>query len=216
MICWIHCILKRCKQNHTLYSLTATTIIGSGIVVIVAANMEHLARFDSICLPNVAKRIIIVIIVRLKVDGNRIIESIWNQADVNLSVDIKEQTEKKKMKIKCSNKTNRCRVSLECRICTKISWCAFSYSFFFDQCVSIKFNARFFLFFFFCFSLADFLGFYNCKYCQKSFTSKSGMCKHMRYSCPAYKSSAPLLQCSFCPHFCRRPDNMRAHVMRHH
>lgn len=68
--------------------------------------MEHLGRFDFICPPNVAKRIIIVIFVRIKLDANRIIESIWSLADVNLSIEYihKEQKQKKKMKIKSATK----------------------------------------------------------------------------------------------------------------
>lgn len=53
---------------------------------------------------------------------------------------------------------------------------------------------------------------YQCKQCNKYYTSKQGLANHMRYIC----GKAPKLRCPFCPRTCKLKHQLENHVYNKH
>lgn len=88
----------------------------------------------------------------------------------------------------------------------------FFYNFFFVLFVCFSLITHFTLNCFFCFTV---LLFVTCEYCAKSFTSRTTLLRHQKFSCSLSQRTAPLLPCLQCDFSCRRPDALKAHILRH-
>lgn len=55
---------------------------------------------------------------------------------------------------------------------------------------------------------------HECHFCEKSYKTKKGLDRHMRFEC-SVSSGSQRFKCPYCQHESKRKDNLRQHILTH-